>query len=136
VLARPVPPYVVVFPILPGMRGRVRELARSLREERGREYRHSLRRMGVSKEVWFLQETSAGDRAIVYFESKDPIQSLDLMTRSEDPFDLWFKGETSAITGMDFDHPEPWLPFQAVHVFGFEEKREGLLAAGLSREGS
>jgi Family of unknown function (DUF6176) len=106
------------FPLLPGQRERVRALVRALTNERRDEYERSQRRAGVTREVWFLQETSQGDRAIVYFEARDPVAAIDAMTRSEDPFDLWFKNETWEITGMSFDHPEPWIPFESVMHYG------------------
>jgi hypothetical protein len=106
------------FPILPGQRERVRALVRALTNERRGEFEQFQRRTGVTHEAWFLQETEQGDRAIVYFESRDPVEVLDAITRSEDPFDVWFKNETWEITGISFDHLEPWIPFECVMDFG------------------
>jgi hypothetical protein len=108
----------MIFPVLPGMRDRVRALAASLQGEHRAEYERSQRRAGVTKEVWFLQETPEGDRAIVYMEAKDPNAMMDAAAHSQHPFDVWFREETVAITGIEFDHLEPWRPFETIHRFG------------------
>jgi hypothetical protein len=108
----------MTFPLLPGKRAQLREFARALHEERQKEYLRSQKRSGITKEVWFVQETSQGDRVLVYFEADDPVRALDTVARSEDPFDEWFREVSTNLTGIAFDHPEPWIPFQPVHWYG------------------
>jgi uncharacterized protein DUF6176 len=74
---------------------------------RRNEYDASERRIGITKECWFLQHTPDGDIVIGYMESNDFARALKMFAESRDEFDLWFKRRMAEITGVDLNNPPP-----------------------------
>lgn len=96
---------VLVVPVLPDKGKDIKELAAMLSGPKRKEYEISQKRLGIMKEAWFMQKTALGDFVIVYVESSDVAKSLGELISSNDPFDLWIKGEVKKITGVDFNNP-------------------------------
>jgi hypothetical protein len=63
-----------------------------------------MKRQGVTKGSWFLQNTPQGDMVIVYFEAADVEKAFEALAKSKTPFDAWFKQVKSA-TGVDLEQP-------------------------------
>jgi hypothetical protein len=64
---------------------------RELEEKRKPDYDRSERRIGITKEAWYLARTPGGDQFVAYMETPDFGQALSLFSGSQDEFDLWFK---------------------------------------------
>ena len=58
-------------------------------------------RIGVTKEVWYLAHTPAGDQFVAYVEAEDFAGALSLFSGSQDEFDLWFKRRLADSTGLE-----------------------------------
>jgi hypothetical protein len=58
-------------------------------------------RHGFTREATWIQQTPAGDLAIVLLESDDLAKSLFGVATSEDPFDAWFRSHVLAVHGID-----------------------------------
>src|SRR5688572_29688800 len=95
------------LPILPGRTAAARAFHAELEGRRKAEYSRSERARGVVKELWFLQETPAGDIFVVYLESSDVTRALDQFAASRDAFDIWFKQRLAHITGVNVSIPPP-----------------------------
>lgn len=95
----------VVFPILPGKSEDARAFQRELDTTRKPDYDRSERRLGVTKEYWFLASLPTGDQFVVYVESADFGRVLGGFVASQDEFDLWFKRRLADVTGIDLNHP-------------------------------
>src|SRR6478672_7367834 len=95
------------LPILPGKAAAARAFQRELDGPRKEEYAASERTIGITKELWFLQETPNGGLFVVYMESAEFGRSLGLFARSGEPFDVWFKERLAAVTGVDLNTPPP-----------------------------
>jgi hypothetical protein len=95
------------LPIAPGKTEAARAFQRALDGERKAEYAASERAIGITKELWFLQETPNGDLLVAYMESEDFGRALGLFAASREPFDVWFKEQLAAVTGVDLNHPPP-----------------------------
>jgi hypothetical protein len=95
------------LPILPGKTGDARAFHRDLERERKGEYAASERAIGITKELWFVQETPNGDLFVAYMESADFSQALGQFAASQEPFDVWFKERLAAVTGVDLNNPPP-----------------------------
>lgn len=93
-------------PLLPNGAGRLQALAASLAGPRLAESTAFHRRLGVSREHWYLQATAGGDVVNVYLEGDDLTRSFQVLAGSRMPFDLWFKAQARAIHGIDFG----WAP--------------------------
>ena len=102
----------VVFPLLPGKTEAARAFQRELDTARKAEYDRSERRIGITREYWFLAATPAGDQLVVYMESPDFNRALGMFSESQDPFDVWFKQRLADVSGVDLGNlpPDMQLP--------------------------
>ncbi len=98
-----------VFPVLPSKSGAARDFMRQLDTERKAEFDRSERRIGITKEVWFLAQVPAGDVLVGYMESKDFNNAIGMFSQSQDVFDIWFKRRFAEITGFDFNNLPPGM---------------------------
>jgi hypothetical protein len=95
----------LVLPILPGRTTDARDFQRELDGPRKSTYSASERRIGITKEVWYIAPTPGGDQFVAYMESEDFSKALSMFSESRDGFDLWFKERLAAATGVDLNHP-------------------------------
>ncbi len=96
-----------VFSVLPGKSGPAREFMRQLDTARKEEYDRSERRIGITKEVWFLAQGAGGDQLVGYMESEHFNDAIGMFSQSQDAFDLWFKRHFAEVTGVDFNNLPP-----------------------------
>src|SRR5205823_5059420 len=83
----------LALPVLPGKSGEARAFFQQLDGARAAEYDASERRIGITKELWYLATLPAGDQLIGYMESADFNRALQSFVASRDRFDMWFKAE-------------------------------------------
>jgi len=95
----------LVVPVLPGKTADARDFMHKLEGDRNVGYQHSERRIGITKEVWYLAPTPAGDQLVAYMESPDFAKALSTFSQSCDEFDLWFKQRLADATGLDLNTP-------------------------------
>ena len=76
----------------------------SIRNRRA-EFDASERRIGITKEVWYLAKLPTGDHVIGHMEAQDFNQAFQSFVASRDSFDLWFKLQMLALTGLDLNNP-------------------------------
>ena len=91
------------LPVLPSMTDAARAFMRDLETTRRDEYSASEQRIGIEREFWFLQHTEQGDLYVAYMESPDLGRAFELFCNSKDPFDIWFKEQLLAATGVDLN---------------------------------
>ena len=117
----------IVFPLLPGRRLALEQFVRELVEKHQEAHDHSHRT--VLSESWFLQPTPQGDIVIVYLESPDPTEVFAELAVSKDPFEVWFREQVFALSGMDLTLLPPFcLPTRILH-------RERLPETSTAQEG-
>ena len=95
----------LVIPITPGKSEDARNFMRELEDERKADYDQSERRIGITKEVWYLARTPGGDQFVAYMETTDFGKALSLFSASRDEFDMWFKRRLADSTGLDLNNP-------------------------------
>jgi hypothetical protein len=95
----------LVIPIMPGKSDDARDFMGELEHERKAEYDQSERRIGITKEVWYLAGTPGGDQFVAYMETADFGKALSLFSASRDEFDMWFKRRLADSTGLDLNNP-------------------------------
>ena len=95
------------LPIRLGKTAAGRTFLQDLERERKGQYAASEQRLGITKEVWALQQTPQGDLLVVFFQSNDINGAVRQFVGSRDEFDLWFKGQVKDITGVDLNVPPP-----------------------------
>jgi hypothetical protein len=75
------------------------------------EFDVSERRIGISKELWYLAKLPAGEQLVAYIESADFSSAVGQFSASRDPFDMWFKQRMADVTGVDMNNlPADFAP--------------------------
>ncbi len=75
------------------------------------------RRMGITKEHWYLQPTPQGPLTLVFLEGTDLSETFARLASSEEPFDVWFRQQAKRVHGIDFAEPMPGpLPEQVLAI--------------------
>jgi Family of unknown function (DUF6176) len=102
----------LVLPILAGKTEDARAFQRELDTERKADYDRSERRIGITKEVWYVASLPSGDVLVAYIESADFNRALQQFVASQDEFDQWFKQRLAEVTGVDLENlpPDMQLP--------------------------
>ena len=100
-------PVCLVMPILPGKTADARAFLKELEGPRKSEFDQSERRIGISKELWYLASVPGGDQLVGYMEAANFGQAVSQFSASQDPFDLWFKKRMADVTGMDLNNIPP-----------------------------
>jgi len=100
-------PVCLVMPILPGKTDAARAFLRDLDGPRKADFDQSERRIGITKELWYLAALPTGDQLVGYMEAADFGAAVAQFSASKDPFDLWFKSRMADVTGVDFNNIPP-----------------------------
>jgi ketosteroid isomerase-like protein len=82
---------VLLLPLVPGRSEGWRRFIQELLGSRRTAYAESRRRLGITRELLWLQHTPQEEVVIVYLEAYDPAQSLWWLSRSQAPFDRWLR---------------------------------------------
>jgi len=106
----------LTLPVLPGRTGAALGLIRSIAEERRPGYELLLRRLGITRQAWFLASGPCGDELVAYIECPAWATAFDELIRSRQAFDTWFKTSLADVTGTDLADlpiglPQPRLLF-------------------------
>jgi hypothetical protein len=97
----------VALPIRAGKSDDARRFAQQLDGERRADFDRSERRIGISKELWYLAKLPSGDHLIGYMEAVDFNKAFEAFVGSREPFDMWFKQQFLDVTGIDLNSPPP-----------------------------
>lgn len=93
------------FPILPGKTEQWRHFSREMAGSRHSEYEASRKRLGITREVAYLQQTPQGDLAVVYTEAQNIPRVFEGFATSQEPFDVWFREQVKEIHNLDLSQP-------------------------------
>jgi hypothetical protein len=94
-----------VFPVLPGKLEQWKHFAQEMAGPRHAEYEASRKRLGITREIAYHQQTPTGDLAVVYIEAQDIPGVFQGLGTSQEPFDIWFREQAKEIHGVDFAQP-------------------------------
>jgi len=104
-------PVCLVMPILPGKTAAARAFVRELDGPRRADFDRSERRIGITKELWYLAALPTGDQLVGYMEAANFGEAVGQFSSSQDPFDLWFKKQMADVTGVDLNNiPADFAP--------------------------
>jgi hypothetical protein len=113
----------LTIPIRPGRRDELVEFMREVDGPRHDELGATERRIGVTREVFFLAAGGDHDLLVMYLEGDSLGGSLGAFTGSREPFDVWFKERFAACTGVDLNDPPPLEPAELLAAYATEEIR-------------
>ena len=101
-----------VNPITPGKTEEWKSLSEELAGPRQSEYKASRKRLGMTTERAYYQQTPMGDMAVIYIEAEDIQRVFEGLATSQDPFDVWFRGRVKDLfSGTDLtQQPPPYPP--------------------------
>jgi len=107
-----------VVPLLPGKTETDRSAMRSCwHGDRKAAYESSRKRLGITRESVWIQNTPGGDVAVVVLEAHDLQTALNGVGASQEPFDAWFREHARDVHGISletgFPPPEQVLDFRS-----------------------
>jgi hypothetical protein len=88
-------------PIVPGKEELDRSTLEEVQGDRRAEYDESRKRLGITREAVWHQETPDGTVAVVYIEADDVGAAMQGVATSQEPFDVWFRERLNEIHGFD-----------------------------------
>jgi hypothetical protein len=92
---------IIIAPVVAGKEGRLREITQYIREHKA-DHEKSRDRAGVTMERAYSMETPQGMLVMAYWETRDDFaKTLELLARSDLPFDGWFFDATKEVHGID-----------------------------------
>jgi hypothetical protein len=93
-------------PLLAGKEDATRAFYKDVEGPRKRAFDESERRLGITKEIaWLTPLDDNFSAAIIYIESENFEQAFSEFAKSQDEFDLWFKGQVLEVSGLDLNNP-------------------------------
>jgi len=95
------------LPIQAGKSDAARAFLQALEGGRKADYAASEKRLGITKEVWALQQSPMGELFVIFFQGADIGGAVSQFVASQDAFDQWFKGQVKDTTGVDLNVPPP-----------------------------
>ena len=95
------------LPIQSGKSEAARAFLNELETQRKSDYDASEQRLGITREVWAIQQTPMGELFAVFFQSTDIGGAVASFVGSQDEFDQWFKQQVKDTTGVDLNVPPP-----------------------------
>lgn len=95
------------LPILPGKTEAARAFLQALGGPRKQELAACGQSMGITREVWAIQQTPQGDLFVAYMAGENVAQAFAQFAASQDEFDRWFKQQLQETTGADLNTPPP-----------------------------
>jgi hypothetical protein len=110
------------LPILPGKVTSTRAFQAELRGRRKGEYAASAHRLGITRELWFLQEMPSGSLLLAYVESHDFLGALQRLRTSQDLFDRWFTEQVREMTGVDLNNPASEAFSEPLSSYGVQSR--------------
>ena len=93
----------LLFPIRPDATAELEKFASRLSGPDAVLFDRSQRRVGISRECWFLHDTPAGKLVVFYVEAVDVAKALGTFVASQEPDDLMLKDQVRKITGIDIE---------------------------------
>ncbi|HYY88509.1 MAG TPA: hypothetical protein VFA49_06930, partial [Chloroflexota bacterium] len=76
---------------------------RAVRDEtlgpRKQEFEADQKRLGITREIWYLQSSPMGDLLTVWIESDDPTGALKAFAEDREPGAIWLKEQMLDISG-------------------------------------
>ena len=98
---------VFALPILPGKTAAARAFLQEMDGPRKQELAACGQSVGVTKEVWAIQQTPQGDMYVAYITGEDIAQAFTQLAASQSEFDRWLKQQLQETTGADLNTPPP-----------------------------
>lgn len=95
------------LPIHTGCSPEARAFLEQLEWERKSQYAASEQRLGITKELWAIQDKPTGLQFVVFLQSPDIGASISQFVTSTDEFDQWFKQQVKRTTGVDLNLMPP-----------------------------
>src|SRR5918997_3746074 len=95
------------LPILPGKTEVARAFLQEMDGPRKQELAACGQSVGVTKEVWAIQQTPQGDMYVAYIMGEDIAHAFTQLAASQTEFDQWFKQRVQETTGADMNTPPP-----------------------------
>jgi hypothetical protein len=114
----------LTLPVKSGRREELVEFMHEVDGPRHEELAATERRIGLTREVFFLADGGDHDQLVMYLEGESIGDALGGFIASQEPFDAWFKERFAACTGVDLNDPPPLEPAELLAAYSVEEVLE------------
>src|SRR5947207_308556 len=104
----------MALPLQPGKTEAWKKWVQEMGGIRLSEYQASRRKLGITREASFLQQTPQGYLGVLYIEADDIAVALQGLAMSQSPFDVLFRERTLDLFGFDLTQPLPGPPPETV----------------------
>ncbi|MDX1524567.1 MAG: hypothetical protein R3264_23250 [Anaerolineae bacterium] len=111
-------------PILPGKAEAWRRFMQEIVGDQRPAYEAACRRLNIQAMRGWVTETARGDIGVIAVISAQPEQVMPALSASEVPFDRWFRGQLTALQGVDISRPPRMPPSDLVLDWSNPEDRE------------
>lgn len=111
--------------IVEGKSAAAHAFLQELESARKSDYADSEQRLGITKEVWAIQQTPMGELFVIFFQAPDIAGAVGTFVGSRDAFDLWFKDQVKDTTGVDLNVPPPGALSDILSVYEAESAPTG-----------
>jgi hypothetical protein len=91
----------LAFPILSGRTAQLRRTLADLMGPRREEFEASQLRIGILRDLRWIQSTPQGDFGVRYFEAAQPLEAVQGRQQSAHPFDAWLRNEIRVCAAFD-----------------------------------
>jgi hypothetical protein len=100
--------YAFMTPVKAGKAAAWKSYVKEMTTTRKAELQASRKKIGMTQEKVWLQQTPMGDFAVVYWEAPDIEKALHHFMTSQEPFDKWFRDKILVeVHGLDLNAPPP-----------------------------
>lgn len=96
-----------VWTIVAGKEEEWRRLLQELEGSRSDDFGRMRSHLGIDTIRVWLQRIRYGELVLAYVKVDDPVRAILALAVSEEPFELWFKGEIERFHGVDVGCPRP-----------------------------
>jgi hypothetical protein len=100
----------MALPVKPGKAAQLRAFRDESLGSRRQEFEETEKRLGITREAWYLQPSPMGDLFVMRVEGDNLLENFNVFVGSSEPMDVWSKQQMLDITGIDFNQPPEGVP--------------------------
>jgi hypothetical protein len=104
----------MALPLLPGKTEDWKRWCQEVESSRLNEFQASRKRLGITREASFLQQSPLGDMGVIYIEAEDIASVFLGQATSQESFDVLFRQKTQEFFGLDLTQPPSGPPPQTL----------------------
>ena len=123
--------HAFLAPVVPGKTEKLRAMVKEAQGPRRTEHTESRERLNLTHERVFHQPTPQGELCVIFVEGPGADKLTEGLSKSDQPYDKWFREELAQIHGIDFSQGPAAAPKSEL-AFTYEGEGTGGTATGFA----